>query len=385
MNIAKHSDQLSDSDLSNKLLKAIVEIQGAFIEESDIRASFNRMLDCLLELTGSDYGFLGEVLYDKQNQPYLLAHALTDISWDAETKKLYDDRMAKGFEFHNLNTLFGVTLAIAEVVISNDPKNDPRSGGLPQGHPGMKNYLGLPIKHRHEMIGMLGIANKDGGYTEEVAKTLNPLLLTAGAMINSIRILNVNNEIEAELQYKHKLLNGIIHNITDALIITNHLGIISEVNSATERIFGYSSQELIGRKVTKLLSDDDANVYQARIKKFISSGDRKVFDSRSEVKGIDKTKKSLALELSINDVKMGDKKLFVNIFQDIRERKSQEARLEEASKKLKDLSETDELTGLNNKRFFEKNFLKDFNRSRKVSCNLALAIIDIDHFKSYND
>jgi len=111
----------SDPAWSYGLLNAIVAIQAAFIEESDIRKSFSRMLDSLLELTQSEYGFLGEVLYDGEDQPYLVAHALTDISWDEETRQLYEVNMAKGFEFHNLNTLFGVTLATGDTLISNTP------------------------------------------------------------------------------------------------------------------------------------------------------------------------------------------------------------------------------------------------------------------------
>jgi len=385
MTIVKQSNELSSSESSNQLLKAIVEIQGAFIEESDIRASFGRMLDCLLEVTASEYGFLGEVLYDSENQPYLLTHALTDISWDAKTKKLYDESMAKGFEFHNLNTLFGVTLATAEVVISNDPSNDPRSGGLPQGHPGMNSYIGMPIMHRHEMVGMLGIANREGGYNKSIAEMLNPLLLTAGAMINSIRIDCINKKIEGELQSKHKLLNGIIHNITDALIITDHSGVIMEVNAATEKMFGYYSQELVGRKITKLIVKDDINNYESIIKEYILSGKRELIDKSVETIGAGKKKLLIDVELSINDIKLDDKKLFVNIFHDISERKAQEKMLEDANAQLKELSETDELTGLPNRRFFEINFSKDYNRCRKDESNLGLALIDIDYFKSYND
>jgi GAF domain-containing protein len=54
-------------------------------------------------------------------------------------------------------------------VISNDPQNDPRSGGLPHGHPPMKNYIGIPFFKNDEIMGMLGLANRPGGYTEDFA------------------------------------------------------------------------------------------------------------------------------------------------------------------------------------------------------------------------
>lgn len=101
--------------------------------------------------------------------------------------------------------------------------------------------------------------------------------------------------------------------------------------------------------------------------------------------GVSKNKRKFPLDLAINDIKLGNKKLFVNILQDITQRKSQENKIEQANRKLRALSETDELTGLYNRRYFDKTFQKEFNRSRKMNCDLALAIIDIDHFKAYND
>jgi diguanylate cyclase (GGDEF)-like protein/PAS domain S-box-containing protein len=385
MATAKNTEDFVGALWSNQLLNAIVEIQAAFIEESDLRTSFSRMLGCLLDLTHSEYGFLGEVLYTSEGLPYLKTHALTDISWDAETKELYDTNMAKGFEFHNLNTLFGVTLATGEVVISNDPDSDPRSGGLPPGHPGMKNYLGVPIKHLNDMHGMLGIANREGGYQPEIVDALSPLLVTAGSMIHSMRNALARQAIEDELKEKHKLLDGVIRNISDALIITDFEGTVLEVNRAAEKMFEYRAQELIGRSISKCLAVDSREAYSANLKNLLLAGDRSLIPDRCEMWGYSKKERRFAIDMAVNDIKLGDRKLFVNVVQDISERKAQAIRTEEANKKLQELSETDELTGLHNRRYFDKNIRKEFNRGRRTKTDLALAIVDIDNFKAYND
>ena len=54
MKSAKQLQDYAGEAWSNRLLNAIVEIQSAHIEESDIRRSFNRMLECLLHLTESE-------------------------------------------------------------------------------------------------------------------------------------------------------------------------------------------------------------------------------------------------------------------------------------------------------------------------------------------
>jgi diguanylate cyclase (GGDEF)-like protein len=52
---------------------------------------------------------------------------------------------------------------------------------------------------------------------------------------------------------------------------------------------------------------------------------------------------------------------------------------------LKGLSETDSLTGLTNRRLFEQNIEAEAARSRRERKPLAIALLDIDHFKSVND
>lgn len=49
------------------------------------------------------------------------------------------------------------------------------------------------------------------------------------------------------------------------------------------------------------------------------------------------------------------------------------------------LSITDGLTGLYNRRHFDYNLEREFSRTKRYPCDLSLAIIDIDHFKSIND
>lgn len=59
--------------------------------------------------------------------------------------------------------------------------------------------------------------------------------------------------------------------------------------------------------------------------------------------------------------------------------------LEEINEKLKDLSLTDSLTGLKNRRAFDEVFSQEFNRARRQDYEFNLLVIDVDNFKKYND
>jgi diguanylate cyclase (GGDEF)-like protein len=59
--------------------------------------------------------------------------------------------------------------------------------------------------------------------------------------------------------------------------------------------------------------------------------------------------------------------------------------LERANDKLARLSTTDGLTGIANRRLFDQTLQKEWQRSARGQQPLALLLIDIDHFKRYND
>lgn len=51
----------------------------------------------------------------------------------------------------------------------------------------------------------------------------------------------------------------------------------------------------------------------------------------------------------------------------------------------KELSTTDELTGIFNRRYFNQRYEREIQRSKRYNHHLAVVMLDIDHFKIYND
>ena len=174
--------------------------QDLFISQPNSSSAFDQLLSILIRQTGTDYGFIGEVLRDDRGQPYLKTHAITNIAWSPETRALYEAHKQSGMTFFNLKSLFGAVMTTKEPVISNDPGHDLRRCGLPHGHPRMDNFLGLPIKVGGELIGMVGVANRTGGFDESIIYQLEPLLLTYGNLIQARR--NLNSRLFAEQQLR---------------------------------------------------------------------------------------------------------------------------------------------------------------------------------------
>lgn len=67
------------------------------------------------------------------------------------------------------------------------------------------------------------------------------------------------------------------------------------------------------------------------------------------------------------------------------EREVFQTRLELAYKEMAKLASTDPLTGLGNRRLFEDTLKTEWTRARRSNQSIAVLMIDVDHFKSYND
>ena len=125
-------------------LNALASAQENFIAGSKTSDVFTSLLSYLLEICKSEYGFIGEVLHKDDGQPFLRTHAITNIAWNDATSAFYEKHRVLGLDFHNLKTLFGHVMTDESVMIANDPYNHPLRGGIPEGHPPLNAFLGVP-------------------------------------------------------------------------------------------------------------------------------------------------------------------------------------------------------------------------------------------------
>ncbi len=160
----------------HRMLEAVRLAQTVFIEAEEKLQAFDELLQAFLDVTGSTYGLIGEVLFDEAGAPYLRTNTISNIAWDEASRLMYQNQVGVGMTFRNPNTLFGHALNTGEVVIANDPVNDPRAGGPPHGHPGMDSFLGLPLEVGGRLVAMVGLANQPGGYSQSDVDFLQPLL-----------------------------------------------------------------------------------------------------------------------------------------------------------------------------------------------------------------
>lgn len=251
---------------SNQLLDALNRIQSQYISKSTPHDLFDQLLNNLISLTESEYGFIGEVLYTDEWQPYLKTHAITDISWNKETREFYKENAADGMEFYNLKTLFGAVMSTGNPVIANDPSTDPRRGGLPEGHPPLNAFLGLPCYCGEKLVGMIGVSNRPSGYDDELIGHLDPFLNTCGNIIDSYRNVQLRLDSEEKLRQSEERYRGLFEDSRDAIALVTKEGRFIDINQAALDLFGYSREEMMCMDSLELyIYPDDRSRFQHAI------------------------------------------------------------------------------------------------------------------------
>ena len=188
------------------LLATLNRAQTLFITDAESRGVFESLLDELLKITRSEYGFIARVLYDENKQPYIKTLAITNIAWNEEMRTYHDRHVAEGLELRNISSLFGQVLTSGEPLIANDAPNDPRGSGVPHGHPPLNAFLGIPIHVGSDLIGMLGIANCPEGYTQQTIDFLAPLTAVCAQLIYAYEAAKQRKQAEEALRESERQL-----------------------------------------------------------------------------------------------------------------------------------------------------------------------------------
>ena len=115
----------------------------------------------------------------------------------------------------------------------------------------------------------------------------------------------------------------------DAVILITHQGIVEAFNTSAVRLFGYTTDEIIGRNVRLLMTDQDAESHDAHLERYVRTGQSRVLGIGREVVARRKDGSQFPAFLSIGRISGSNPPRFVGFLQDITLRKQAMAAIEE--------------------------------------------------------
>ncbi len=120
----------------------------------------------------------------------------------------------------------------------------------------------------------------------------------------------------------------------DAIVLIDARGTILEFSRAATEMFGYSSQEVIGKNVSILMPQPYRSEHDQYIQKYLETGNARIIGLGREVEAQAKSGRVFPVDLAVGEVGGKSSARFVGIIRDITARKASELEMREQRERL---------------------------------------------------
>jgi PAS domain S-box-containing protein len=146
------------------------------------------------------------------------------------------------------------------------------------------------------------------------------------------KVKSRTNDLEKaliKLEKSQFLARTILNNGLDAVIAANHKGEIIEWNKKATEIFGYETNEALGKKISDLIIPDHlVNNHINGMQRYNNSKQSNVVNKKIEIDAKTKSGKQICIELFVVHLNVGNSSIFSSIIRDITESKMLNEQLE---------------------------------------------------------
>ncbi len=183
------------------------------------------------------------------------------------------------------------------------------------------------------------------------------------------RLALQNHLAESEAKFRN-----LFETANDAIFSSDENGAILMANRAAKEAFEYPGHELIGMDFRRLLGPGQEGTWEVLARYASVSEPGKYV----ETSAVSRSGKKIPFHISVSESSSGGKRFYTVIMRDMSQIKAYE-------EDLQVLANTDSLTHLFNRRQLYPIMEKELDRAGRNNIPFAVLLIDIDHFKKFND
>ncbi|MDP3773994.1 MAG: EAL domain-containing protein [Gemmatimonadales bacterium] len=190
------------------------------------------------------------------------------------------------------------------------------------------------------------------------------------------RVISDHRRVAAELGRERAHLDQLVENAPEAIVLLDNDDVVQRVNAYFTRMFGYTPEEAVGRRINDLIAPAHLAEEAASLTRRVTEGETVSYET------VRQRKDGRLVDVSILGTPivgpMGRMAVY-GIYRDITERKA-------AEEQLLHLAIRDELTGLANRALFRDLVARSIGRGkRREDYAYAVVVLDIDRFKLVNE
>lgn len=165
----------------------------------------------------------------------------------------------------------------------------------------------------------------------DIADSCAPIRDRDGKVIGAVLVFrDVTGEYAAEqaLLDSNELIQTVLKTVGDGIItLLANGGLVATVNPAAERMFGYSTGELIGQGLRMLIPELDQEPSNSSLEYYSASDEERAAGHGREVSGKRKDGSLFPMEMAVSEMWLGGQRYFTGILRDITARKHAEEAL----------------------------------------------------------
>jgi two-component system, LuxR family, sensor kinase FixL len=177
---------------------------------------------------------------------------------------------------------------------------------------------------------------KDGEIID-VAVTVSPVWDHAGRLLGASKVardITAAKRAQSALAEREAHLQSVLDTVPDAMIVIDTAGIIQSFSATAERLFGYSAAEAIGQNVSALMPQPYREQHDGYLNRYLLTGEKRIIGIGRLVVGSRKDGSTFPMELSVGEMRWGERRFFTGFVRDLTERQQTQLRLQELQAEL---------------------------------------------------
>ena len=304
----------------NLVLRAIRRVNALITREKDPDRLLQGVCENLIENRGYHNAWIARL--NSSGRFLKAVHAGLGADFQALV-----DQLKRGELTHCAH----LALEHPEVIVTEDPLCDCPDCPLAKMYAG-RGAMTVRLAHACRIFGFLSVSiPRDLALDAEEKELFSEVANDIGFALYGIDLEKARNEAVAALQESEEKFRKISSSAQEAIIMMDSIGNISFWNQAAEKVFGYTQQEVMGRKLHSWLAPERfRESHRKGIKAFQTNGEGPVVGRTQELSALRKNGEEFPIKLSVSAVKLKGRWNAIGILRDISERKRVEQKLIEA-------------------------------------------------------
>lgn len=296
-------------------VRALLDGARAVLETRDLTTTMRTLYDSCKALVGARAGYVSLLSREGDTMEALFLDSGTEQCQVDSTTPM------------PIRGLRAQAVASMAPLVENDFAKTGFVELLPRGHQRLESVLFAPLVMEGRAMGLLGLANKPGGFTEEDARLAMAFGEMAAVALQNSRHLDALKESEERLR-------AVVESAKDAIISVDSQGCIVFWNSAAESVFGYPPGEILGRPLETIMPERFRVQHRHGMLRALSQEGTLHGGRTVELFALRKDGSEFPIELSLARWKSRGETFFTGIIRDVTDRKRAERELRQAHEEL---------------------------------------------------